>query len=171
MNIKGENFLVTEPYILNKNYLTAKEVIWEDVIQKISDSHDQGVELNSTTGPLTVIFDKRGPHWPPSFLCENFKHPPTLQKVYDEVEKDFEIQDMHVYSSFAKDSGNFEKHEDEIDVLIVQSIGTMSYIIEGINDIVVLNPGEGVFIPKFTNHQPIVHGPRVTISFGIKDKK
>jgi len=70
---------------------------------------------------------------------------------------------MHTYVSFGKDSMTFGNHDDPVDVLLVQAKGSTSYICDG--STYTLNPGDSLFIPKGSYHEPIVSGPRVTLSF------
>ena len=52
---------------------------------------------------------------------------------------------------------------NEENVLIVQSIGSVQYRING--EIYTLNPGDSLYIPSGVYHEPIVSEPRVTFSF------
>ena len=71
-----------------------------------------------------------------------------------------------MYVSFCKDACNHGRHCDDKDVLIVQAIGRMEY---GFDDgkIFVLDPGDSIFIPEGVYHNPTVHSPRATVSFGL----
>ena len=70
---------------------------------------------------------------------------------------------LHVYTSLGSNSLTFGKHRDDTDVLIIQSIGQIEYEIE--DDIITLNPGDGIIIKEGVYHTPIVKEPRVTLSF------
>ena len=96
---------------------------------------------------------------PPTFISRSFYTPGSLKKDQDKVN----YSEMHIYISFVSDSDNFGRHNDNDDVLLVQSIGKMKYEVEGISYI--LNPGDRLFIPEQVYHTPIVLGPRVTLSF------
>ena len=51
-----------------------------------------------------------------------------------------------------------------MNVLIVQSIGVISYKFDS-GAVCTLNPGDSIFIPKGVYHDPIIEGPRATLSF------
>ena len=71
---------------------------------------------------------------------------------------------MHVYISFGETTNSFGSHCDEDDVLLVQSVGEVSYVFEN-EQSVRLRPGDSLFIPAGVYHKPIVHKPRITLSF------
>jgi hypothetical protein len=129
------------------NYDTVKNVSWKDVKLKVSD------EIKQNSG-LVINGDKY------SFVCHNDYLPGTLKPAYQEVG----LEEMHVYISFYGSVETFGRHNDEDDVLIVQSIGKMAYRFDN-GIICMLNPGDSLFIPEGVYHDPIVHEPRVTLSF------
>ena len=75
---------------------------------------------------------------------------------------------VHVYTSFGGGSQTFGRHDDEVNVLIAQSIGRVGYRIDnnkGDFEDVYLDPGDGIIIKKGVFHAPIIGEPRVTLSF------
>jgi ribosomal protein L16 Arg81 hydroxylase len=129
-------------------------VSWDDVVLKIdSEFRDKTIKVigSSSTGL-------------PSFLLRNIFHPTTLGAAYNEVEAETNISEMHTYVSFGESSGTFGRHCDEVDVLIVQSIGSVSYNFDD-GKTVKLDPGDSLYIKRGVYHEPVVHGPRVTLSF------
>lgn len=72
-------------------------------------------------------------------------------------------RDMHIYSSRHKEAVTMGRHNDDQDVLIVQSLGKMMYVFDD-GDSVTLNPGDGLYIPKFVYHNPVHVEPRITVS-------
>jgi len=133
-------------YTRNK-YNVVKNVSWEDVRLKVSDE----IKRDSV---LVINGDKY------SFVCHNEYLPGTLKSAYHEVG----MEEMHVYISFSDNAETFGRHNDEDDVLIVQSIGKMTYKFDN-GIICMLSPGDSLFIPAGVYHDPIVHEPRVTLSF------
>ena len=130
-----------------------KSVEWIDVIEKINNEY-----LNNTYKILLNDNEL------PSFVLHNNYYPRTLQSAYNEVEKKYNIKDMHVYLSFANKSSTFGRHRDTMDVVIVQAIGNMLYLFDDETKIM-MNPGDSLFIPKGVYHNPIVSEPRVSLSF------
>jgi ribosomal protein L16 Arg81 hydroxylase len=128
-------------------YKKVKGVSWEDVKLKVVD------EIKQNTG-YHINNDAQ------SFVCHNNHLPETLERAYREVG----MKIMHVYISFSCDSQTFGRHNDTEDVLIVQSVGKMSYIFDN-GKICTLHPGDSLFIPEGVFHTPMVSEPRVTLSF------
>jgi hypothetical protein len=141
--------------IYTKNHFEiSKNIIWDDVVKKIS------YECLNQTNKLIV---KENSNSPTIILIDNF-FPGTIGESFDEVKSKTGIDVLHLYISFAKNASIFGKHCDDVDVLIVQSIGNVSYEFD--NEMVYdLDPGDSLFIPKSVYHKPIVHDPRVTLSF------
>ena len=136
------------------HFKTVRDITWDDIIKKIS------VEFQNKT----VNFIAKDSKTPPTFALHNNYYPLSIKKAYDEVHDALGITEMHVYTSFGFDSSSYGKHKDTMDVLIVQSIGTMIYKFD--NDIkYTLDPGDSVFIPKGEYHEPFILEPRVTLSF------
>jgi len=173
MNTKGENSLDNKPYKLDEKFSVAELVTWKDAVEKINQSYKISIPWNERgmEGPLRIIYDQVSPFVPATFDCEDEHFTDSFLKIRESMPDsiDREIENMHVYISLCEKASTFERHNDDIDVMILQSIGTMRYKIDGIDNEVVLTPGEAVYIPKFVYHEPIVDGPRVTISFGMKD--
>lgn len=71
---------------------------------------------------------------------------------------------MDIYSSPYQTAETFGRHNDDEDVLIVQSFGIMCYEFDD-GQKVFLNPGDAISIPIGVYHNPIHIGPRITCSF------
>jgi len=127
-------------------YKICSQISWADVIDKLNHEVQNETAQNKGTG------------W---VLTNNYR-PNTLQKAYDEV-TDKPDADMHLFVSLTSDSPTYGKHKDLDDVLIVQAIGEMKYLIQ--DRWIKLTPGEYVEIPKGVYHTPVVLTPRVTLSF------
>lgn len=124
-----------------------RDVSWEDVKLKVMD------EIKQTSG-YHIKDDTQ------SFVCHNKYVPGTLEHAYKEVN----MEVMHTYISYSDEAETFGRHNDTDDVLIVQSIGKMSYMFDN-GKICTLHPGDSLFIPEGVFHTPIVSEPRVTLSF------
>jgi len=127
--------------------------LWEDIVSKIdneflSQSHRL---MSSDYSGITIIL-------------HNGFYPKSIQESYDEVKKDKNISVLHIYTSLTSSAPTFGRHCDDVDVLIVQSIGKVAYMFDD-NSKVEMNPGDSLFIPKGVYHNPIVSEPRVTLSF------
>ena len=151
--------------ILKNKFNYCKDIDWSDVIDKIN------YEFGTNQTPYhnrtcKCMFDE---FYAPSFVLGNHTYlPGTLSKVCDRVNKEMKTTQCHVYASLGTNSPTFGRHCDSMDVLIIQSIGSMSYMIDD-NDnkceIVDLDPGDGVIIEKGIYHSPVVKKPRITLSF------
>ena len=84
------------------------------------------------------------------------------------LDEDMKTKVLHVYTSLGGNSPTFGRHNDGMDVLIIQSIGSIQYKIDNDtrqSDTVTLNPGDGIIIRRGVYHTPIIKEPRVTLSF------
>jgi len=142
-------------YKFTKNHFSiVKFVLWDDVISKIN------FEFNNESVRVIASSPKNCP----TFLLQSRFYPNTLAAAFNEVEAETSISEMHTYTSFGESSSTFGRHCDEVDVLIVQSIGSVSYRFDdGVT--VTLNPGDSLYIKRGVYHEPFIHGPRVTLSF------
>tara|TARA_R100000742_G_C4222218_1_gene45692 strand:- start:86 stop:547 length:462 start_codon:yes stop_codon:yes gene_type:complete len=134
-----------------------RNVSWDDVIDKIDN------EFKNFSYKLLV--DKRKA---PTFVLHNLYLPGTLRQVFDRVNEDMKTKVLHVYTSLGENSPTFGRHNDSMDVLIIQSIGTVGYYIDNNtkeSDNLILEPGDGIIIKRGVYHTPIIKEPRVTLSF------
>jgi len=145
---------MSQSYRYTKNeFSDCKNVTWEDILEKINH------EYLHNTHRFLMDFNKF-----PSFVLHNEYYPKTIQSAYDEVQKKYNIQVLHIYSSFVKGSAVAGRHADMEDVIIVQSIGKMMYIFDDGSE-VIMTPGDSLFIPEGVHHNPVAWGPRVSFSF------
>jgi len=136
------------------HFETPKNIIWDDVIQQISSECLNGTHKlvvdPSVDSPTIVLHD--------NYLLG------TINDAFNEVQLETQIKIVHLYISFAKNASTFGRHRDDENVLIVQSIGNVSYRFDN-QTIYNLSPGDSLLIPMGVYHEPIVHGSRVTLSF------
>ena len=90
--------------------------------------------------------------------------PGLLANIYNQFLRDHGYNAMHMYTSRKKDAETLGRHNDDQDVLIVQSFGRMTYQFDDKN-VVTLYPGDGLYIPAWVYHNPITIEPRITLSF------
>lgn len=152
-------------------YPIAKNISWDDVIEKISkESSDMIILWNQfeVYPPKSDTNDKKlvcfsSSSQPPTFFLRNDYYPGTIGETFEAVNKDCGVKVMHTYISFGNDSMTFGNHCDPVDVLLVQAKGTTSYRCDDIT--YTLNPGDSLLIPKGFYHEPLISGSRVTLSF------
>ena len=150
----GEGGLLKE---YKDSFPICTKVEWSDVVEKIDNEFKEKTYKH--------LFEEG---CPPTFVLHNSFLPGTLKDAFEEVNKKCGVTETHVYASMGNNSPTFGSHLDDMDVLIVQAIGALQYDFaeEGGNmTSVILNPGDGLFIPKHEVHCPIVRSPRVTLSF------
>ena len=144
------------------------KITWQDAMLKIDADvqedkficirhNDENYTLH-TKDKLMVV---RGEI--PTIVCESSYVPNTFLPVCQKVQKDWGMTEFHTYVSMSKKTSTFGRHNDTMDVLIVQAMGKVTYRFD--DAIIKLRPGDAVFIPEGENHDPIVHGPRITLSF------
>tara|TARA_B100001996_G_scaffold373647_1_gene351332 strand:- start:4436 stop:4909 length:474 start_codon:yes stop_codon:yes gene_type:complete len=144
------------------------KITWQDAMLKIDADvqedkficirhNDENYTLH-TKDKLMVV---RGEI--PTIVCESSYVPNTFLPVCQKVQKDWGMTEFHTYVSMSKKTSTFGRHNDTMDVLIVQAMGKVTYRFD--DAIIKLRPGDAVFIPEGEYHDPIVHGPRITLSF------
>lgn len=127
------------------------QISWEDVDNQIlKESKNNTCRIVGEDNPTIILLD-----------YHNYSSP--ISNIRDRTKNKCLMGVLHVYVSKNSNAQTMGNHRDDVDVLIVQSIGNMTYIID--NQTIILNPGDGLFIPKGVDHNPIVTEPRVTLSF------
>ena len=139
--------------VTNK-WVTPARVTWANIIEKFDEE--------SSNYPHHVFSN---PHdCFSSLVLTTPTLPPTLQTAFDEVKKTDNIAVLHVYASFSRQSSTFGRHSDSMDVLLVQAIGETGYRFDN-GKTITLKPNDGLIIKKGIYHEPIISGPRATLSF------
>ena len=138
------------------HFQKCKEITWQDVIEKIDNASFNGncTTISKSTHAPTIVLDDQ-------YYINSMKF------SYEEVKKETGINFMHVYTSLGRNALTFGRHCDEVDVLIVQSVGNMDYKFD-CGTSVTIKPGDSLYIPKTVYHDPIVYEPRITLSFSWK---
>jgi|TARA_A100001388_G_scaffold55529_1_gene38204 ribosomal protein L16 Arg81 hydroxylase len=146
-----------------QKYEYPTKITWEDTIDKL----DKEIQMGKDAEGLDVAYRMRDTY----YLSGRYR-PKTFQDAYDEVLSNCPLRidgynEMDVYVSFTGGAESFGKHKDTDDVLIVQAIGRMKYTLytHQIPQEFILSPGDSLFIPEGTYHDPTTLEPRVTLSF------
>ena len=147
-------------YKVKRNHFSlVKSILWEDIIDKLN------YEYAKKTHDIII----RDELTPPTFLMHGDYLPNSIGVAYNEVCKALKSRmDMHMYTSFGSNADTFGRHNDDDDVLIVQSVGKVVYEFDDGNRFT-LHPGDSIFIKEGVYHNPIVLDPRITLSFGWLD--
>lgn len=146
----GEDVIFTK-----KDCVVASYIGWYEVMDKISNECENGTLL-------TIHKDNASP----TVVTHNEYYTGNIHRTVNNLKKHYNFKNMHMYISFGKYSTTFGRHKDEVDVLIVQSIGKTSYKFDN-GYVCELSPGDSLFIPKGVYHKPVVLEQRVSLSFGF----
>jgi len=131
-----------------KQYRFVIGITWEHVDEQIR--YEKEVETYSKISDTTDLVVNCGVY---PGLLQNIRMKFSLHGY----------NDMHIYSSRYREAVTMGRHNDDQDVLIVQSLGRMMYVFDT-GDEVILNPGDGLYITKFVQHNPVHIEPRITVS-------
>ena len=80
------------------------------------------------------------------------------------------VKNAHVYANWIKHGHQYGRHNDDMDVIIVQMWNNVSYCVESPygekkHTSYTLQPGDAIYIRAGTWHTPIIYGERATMSF------
>lgn len=144
-----------------------KKITWDDVILKLSNemenkTYSLALNQDDIMNMLSYPFSQQKDF--PGLRLQNQYYPNTILDAFNYVKEKTKVEILKIYLSFCKDNSTFGRHNDIMDVLIVQAIGEVSYRFDD-GSIYDLTPGDSIFIPKGTYHDPIVKSTRVTLSF------
>jgi hypothetical protein len=140
--------------VVTNKWVAPAQVTWADIIEKFdkeSQSHPPSVFSNPDD-----LFS--------SLVLTTPILPPSLKEAFNEVKKTHAITVLHVYASLSRQSSTFGRHADSMDVLLVQAIGETGYRFDNA-EVITLKPNDGLIIKKGIYHEPLISGPRVTLSF------
>lgn len=140
-----------------------KPPTWEDEMKFLDQYPQDDVDLNSKKMRIYLkSCHKYGSTlypWSQNLtldLAEKFsKNKITLIKFY----------------GFGTSSDSYPWHKDKMDVLLVQSLGTVQLKVEHSayeKNPRMFRPGHAVYVPRGTHHQVITTGSRVTYSYGVE---
>ncbi len=133
-----------------KQFRYATNISWLEV--------ERQVELEKSRGTAQYVSDETD-------LCIDCGcEPGVLSNIYERFLRDTGWKAMHMYTSKKVAADGLGRHNDDQEVLIVQSRGRMKYQFDDGNT-VLLYPGDGLYIPIWMYHNPITIEPRITLSF------
>lgn len=143
--------------VFTKNHFSkVKNVSWDDVIAKISKEYkDETCEIFIKNYSI-----------PPTIVCRSPEYSNTIMDAYNEVKEKIDVKDLHIYTSLGTYSSSLGRHTDPMDVLIVQAVGSVEYFFDD-GSTYRLEPGDSIYIPENTYHNPIILSHRITLSFEI----
>jgi len=89
------------------------------------------------------------------------------ESLYNYIAKRYKTTQCDIYANWIADGNNFGRHNDVMDVLILQVWNKMAYCVESENEHAsyTLSPGDAIYIRHGTYHTPIILGERMTMSF------
>ena len=153
-----------------KRKVDVSKITWIDVFDKI-ESDREGKTLR-------IAVPKESHDWNVMTLKEMILHhgakntiachgdyiPLNMIPILNHMKKYYGMKIFHQYISFNIESNTLGYHKDTVDVIIVPIIGIIGYNVDGLGEIK-MEPGDLLYIPKYTFHEPILYEPRATLSF------
>jgi len=136
------------------------QVTWDDVIEKINKDF--------SSGDYDIITSVSGKT--PTFVLKGVWLPDSIMNVVDQMKlrDEVDLHNIDLYVSFSGDAKSHDNHYDFYDIELIQLIGKMRYFVN--EEPFVLHPGDSLFMPVETYHEPHAPGPRVTLSVGLYNK-
>ena len=92
---------------------------------------------------------------------------PTSEKIAKYMKKRYKFRQQHIYANWIRDGHNYGRHNDQMDVLILQIWNEVAYTVESENqhNSFTMSPGDAIYIRNGVHHTPIILGERMTMSF------
>lgn len=144
----------------------ATSILWSDALHKLDT--DVAAGRYTTILPASPIEGQDDKisvsKCLPTIISEGRYCPPSFKAVLRHMDHKHSMGVFHTYISLARNSTTFGRHNDTVDVIIVQVIGQVTYNFDD-GASYKLVPGDALYIPKGEYHAPETHGPRVTLSF------
>ncbi len=148
------------------NFPKCKQLQWADVLAKLEWENANKPETVKYLGTEIVEGHLKKQNLP-TFIMHTDHYPFSVGTAYNEVNEIFQVKAMHLYVSFGENAPTFGPHRDQLDVLLVGGIGEVDYKVEGLNELVTLRPGDGLYIPKGLEHEAFIKEARATLSFEV----
>tara|TARA_B100000963_G_scaffold126627_1_gene110510 strand:- start:414 stop:905 length:492 start_codon:yes stop_codon:yes gene_type:complete len=161
--------IMDQPQFL-KSKVDVSKITWIDVFDKIESDREEKT--------LRIALPIENPDWNVMTLKEIILHhgdmntiachgdyiPLNMIPLFNYMEKYYGMKRFHQYTSFNNESNTLGYHNDTVNVIIVPIIGEMGYRVDGLGEIK-MKPGDILYIPKYTFHEPLLYEPRATLSF------
>jgi len=104
------------------------------------------------------------------FQIRSIQNTSEFNSVFNELNKNFNKEslrsDLDIFFSMVSGASSIT-HSDNYDVFIINLFGKVVYKVG--NDIITLEAGDLIHIPKNIIHKAIGLTPRIILSFGIRD--
>lgn len=93
-----------------------------------------------------------------------------FNQCYRFMNMHFGIRQAHIYANWKMDGHNYGRHNDAMDVILVQMWNKTAYAVESENQHTsfTLSPGDALYIRNGVYHTPVILGERATMSFSWK---
>lgn len=90
-----------------------------------------------------------------------------FKKTYEFMKREYGIKDGHIYANWVMDGHHYGRHDDVMDVIIVQMWNRVAYTVESEmqHSSFTLSPGDALYIRAGVFHTPVVLEERATMSF------
>lgn len=90
-----------------------------------------------------------------------------IERIYNYISKQYKTTQCDIYANWIRDGHNYGRHNDKMDVLILQLWNDMAYCVESEkqHSSYTLSPGDAIYIKNGVYHTPIILGERMTMSF------
>tara|TARA_B100001113_G_scaffold353778_1_gene359800 strand:+ start:5589 stop:6074 length:486 start_codon:yes stop_codon:yes gene_type:complete len=155
---------------LSKKKVDVSNITWEDVFDKMEYDRMQKtftiispkVKREEILNETKDIILHQGSM--STMICEGDYAPWSMRPLADYMRRKYNMREFHQYVSLNTGSSTFGRHNDNVNVMIVPIIGDIGYNVDGLGQ-VTMEPGDILHIPKYVYHEPIVFGPRATLSF------
>jgi|TARA_B100000035_G_scaffold138638_1_gene118143 hypothetical protein len=155
---------------LTKRTVDVSNITWDDVFDKL--------EYDKVQKTFTVIAPKVKPEEILNETSEVILHkgsmntmisegsyiPWAMRPLAEHMKVSYGMREFHQYVSLSGGSSTFGRHNDNVNVMIVPIIGDIGYLVDGLGE-VIMEPGDVLYIPKYVYHEPLIFGPRATLSF------
>lgn len=170
--------------VYRKKFLKHTEILWDDIVPKIEQEYVYGltnflyytdfmpsdtitmnsIERNKVETSDGIIIDTPVGERLPTIVTHTTKFlSDRIKEAVIEAHKETGVKFLHIYNSFIDNSFILDRHNDEMSVLIIAVKGNVEYSFD--DETHVLEPGDGIYIPKGTYHKPKIFGARSTFSY------
>tara|TARA_B100000902_G_scaffold285411_1_gene271397 strand:- start:2 stop:487 length:486 start_codon:yes stop_codon:yes gene_type:complete len=155
---------------LSRRKVDISNITWEDVFDKLEYDRKQNSfsVITPKVKPEEILNDTehiilhQGSM--NTMICEGRYTPWSMRPLAEHMKLNYGMREFHQYVSLSGGSSTFGRHNDEVNVMIVPIIGDIGYNVDGLGE-VFMEPGDILYIPKYVYHEPLVLGPRATLSF------
>ena len=155
-----------EPKIIPNQFQRAKEIIWDEVLEKIEWDSTKEPETVKYFGNEIVDGNLNADDLPTMILHSDY-YPDSIQNAITEVRGLKEVKNITcMYVSFAKDAPTHGPISNKSNVLLVGGPGKVGYALTGTGE-TWLNPGDLLYIPAGTIYEEVIIGPRATMRFDL----